>query len=144
VIRWAADEIYGQLAPAIFVDPWGARDRYANVIVGAAPLDHFLESETAGMADPEALARGETLLELQRNAMSMFTSCGWFFYDVSRIETVQILRYAARVLDLSASLELPLPDQAFMPLLEEAASNDPEEGSAATILRTLIAAEEKL
>jgi hypothetical protein len=144
VIRWAADEIYGRLAPAIFVDPWGARDRYANVIVGAAPLDHFLEGETAGMADPEALARGETLLELQRNAMSMFTSCGWFFYDVSRIETVQILRYAARVLDLLVSLGLPLPEQAYLPLLEEAVSNDPKEGTAATILQALLAAKQKL
>ena len=137
VIRWAADETYDLLAKPIFVDPWGARDRYVAVVVGAERLDDFLEGETAGMADAGALDRAARLLEMQRNAMSMFTSCGWFFYDVSRIESVQILRYAARTLELLASLDLPLPEDAYMPLLAEARSNDPSLGSAATILQTI-------
>lgn len=140
VIRWAAEETFERLGGPIFVDPWGARDRYVDVVIGATSLESFLESETAGLADPGALERGTTLLEMQRNAMSMFTSCGWFFYDVSRIETVQILRYAARALELLRKLGLPLPDEAYVPLLEEARSNDPGEGSAATILEELLAA----
>jgi alpha-amylase/alpha-mannosidase (GH57 family) len=140
VIRWAVDETYDLLAKPILVDPWGARDRYVAVVVGAESLDDFLEGETAGMADPVALDRAALLLELQRNAMSMFTSCGWFFYDVSRIESVQILRYAARTLELLESAGLPLPEEAYMPLFEQARSNDPAQGSAATILRAIKAA----
>jgi hypothetical protein len=77
---------------------------------------------------------------MQRYSMSMFTSCAWFFYDVSRIETVQILRYAARTLQLMKEVGLPLPQEAYVPLLEEAASNDPDEGNAATILGSILAA----
>jgi alpha-amylase/alpha-mannosidase (GH57 family) len=142
VIRWAADEAYDLLAKPIFVDPWGARDRYVAVVVGAESLEQFLEGETAGMADVAALDRGAKLLELQRNAMSMFTSCGWFFYDVSRIESVQILKYAARTLELLTSLGLALPGEAYLPLLEQARSNDPAEGNAATILGSILAARE--
>ena len=90
-----------------------------------------------GLDDPVLRQRAHVLLEMQRNALSMFTSCGWFFYDVSRIESVQILRYAARTLELLASLDLPLPEEAYMPLLAEARSNDPSLGSAATILQTI-------
>ncbi|MGH2754610.1 MAG: DUF3536 domain-containing protein [Actinomycetota bacterium] len=140
VIRWAADETYDLLAKPIFVDPWGARDRYVAVVVGAESLEDFLEGETAGTADGDTLPRAARLLELQRNAMSMFTSCGWFFYDVSRIESVQILRYAARTLELLDALGLPLPEDAYLPLLEQARSNDPAEGNAATILKTIQAA----
>jgi alpha-amylase/alpha-mannosidase (GH57 family) len=138
VIRWAADETYDLFAKAIFVDPWGARDRYVDVVIGREDLGSFLEGETAGMSDEDALRRAAILLELQRNAMSMFTSCGWFFYDVSRIETVQILRYAARTLDLLEQLGLPLPEDAYVPLLEQAESNDPAEGNAATILKRVL------
>lgn len=139
VIRWAADETYDLLSKPIFVDPWGARDRYVEVVIGAEPLERFLEGETAGMADEGALDRAHLLLELQRNAMSMFTSCGWFFYDVSGIETIQILRYAGRTLDLLEKVGLPLPEEAYVPLLEEAESNDPGAGNAATILKGILA-----
>jgi alpha-amylase/alpha-mannosidase (GH57 family) len=140
VIRWAVDETYEKLAAPLFVDPWGARDRYVGVVVGAESLERFVESETAGLTSPEIQERATALLELQRNSMQMFTSCGWFFYDVSRIETVQILRYAARTLDILSGLGLPLPEEAYMPLLDEAGSNDPEEGTAGSILRGLLAA----
>lgn len=138
VIRWAADEAFAALGRSIFVDPWGARDRYAAVVVGAAGLEDFLESETAGMSDSQALEKARLLLEMQRSAMQMFTSCGWFFYDLSRIESVQILRYAAKTLETLRALGVPLPEDAYLPLLEEAASNDPSEGTAATILQEIL------
>lgn len=139
VIRWAADEAFSALGGPLFIDPWGARDRYAAVVVGAADLGAFVEAETAGMTDADALRTAGLLLEMQRNAMQMFTSCGWFFYDISRIESVQILRYAARTLELLEELGLNLPEDAYMPLFEEAASNDPAEGNGATILRAVMA-----
>ena len=69
--------------------------------------------------------------------MSMFTSCGWFFNDVGGIETVQILRYAARTLELMDGLGQPTPYKAFVETLEQARSNDPEVGTGADVYRRL-------
>jgi hypothetical protein len=44
------------------------------------------------------------LMELQRHAMLMYTSCGWFFDELSGIETVQVIQYAGRVLQLADQL----------------------------------------
>ena len=78
-----------------------------------------------------------TLLELQRNAMSMYTSCGWFFSDVGGIETVQVLRYAARTMDIIEELGQATPEQPLLTALEQAISNDREKGTAADIYLTL-------
>ena len=67
--------------------------------------------------------------ELQRQALLMFTSCGWFFHDLAGIETIQILRYAARAIDLLEELGDTPPTEAFLDVLDEARSNDHREGS---------------
>jgi hypothetical protein len=63
----------------------------------------------------------------------MFTSCGWFFSELSGIETVQIMKYAARVLELTADLGLPSPRARFLELMAEARSNIRELGNGADI-----------
>ena len=88
-------------------DPWGARDRYIKVILGEMDIDEFARSEAAGDLGTGDVGLMHHLMELQRNSMSMFTSCGWFFNDVAGIETVQVLRYAARTLELVEELEEP-------------------------------------
>ena len=65
--------------------------------------------------------------------MSMFTSCGWFFNDIGGIETVQVLAYAARTLDLLESLGQPGPRDAFVALLATARSNDAGLGTGADV-----------
>ncbi|MCA1709704.1 MAG: DUF3536 domain-containing protein, partial [Actinobacteria bacterium] len=81
------------------------------------------------------------LLELQRISMSMFTSCGWFFNDISGIETVQVLAYAARALELIDNLGQAAPRDAFLSTLETAVSNDPEMGTGADVFsRTYVGA----
>ena len=75
------------------------------------------------------------LLEMQRSALLMFTSCGWFFSDLAGIETIQIMRYAARVIDLLDQLDLEPPRQRFLELISEAKSNRPEKGNGADIFR---------
>jgi hypothetical protein len=64
-----------------------------------------------------------SLLETQRSALLMFTSCGWFFSDVAGIETLQVIRYAARVVDLMNRLGLEPPLQKFLQIMAEAKSN---------------------
>jgi len=63
----------------------------------------------------------------------MFTSCGWFFSDLAGLETIQVLRYAARVIELMNKLGLDPPTKKFLDLLAEAKSNRPEKGNGADI-----------
>jgi alpha-amylase/alpha-mannosidase (GH57 family) len=133
VVRRGADEVFDRLGTMLFTDPWGARDRYVDVVIGRRSMSEFLAAEAGG---PSAGGNGkkmEALLELQHNALAMYTSCGWFFNDVAGIETIQILRYASRALDLMESLGQPTPEAQFVALLSEAKSNDPKKGTAADL-----------
>ncbi len=67
----------------------------------------------------------------------MFTSCGWFFSDLAGIETIQVLRYAARVIDLLNQLGLDPPQKEFLELLSEAKSNRPEKGNGADLFLSI-------
>lgn len=115
-------------------DPWAARNDYISVL-----LDHtrqreefFARHAVRFLAEAEQ-ARVFKLLEMQRSALLMFTSCGWFFSDVAGIETIQVLRYAARVLDLQNQLGFNAPRKEFLELLSNAKSNRPEKGNGADI-----------
>jgi hypothetical protein len=133
LVRDAADEAFERLGSAVFADPWGARDRYVDVVIGAKDLATFLNEEASGPSGEDEALHGADLLELQRNSMSMFTSCGWFFNDIGGIETVQVLAYAARVLDLLEKLDQPGPRDAFIAMLQRARSNEEEVGTGADV-----------
>jgi len=109
----------------LFPDPWAARNDYINVI---------LDPDHARTLTPRML----DLLEMQRSALLMFTSCGWFFSDLAGIETIQVLRYAARVIELMNQLNLDPPQQEFLELLAEAKSNVPEKGTGSDLLIRII------
>ena len=136
VVRQAADDVYERAGREVFVHPWGARDRYVDVVCGAVELEEFVARETGGAAFP---ARAAALLELQRSALSMFTSCGWFFNDLAGIETVQVMLYAARTMDLLEGLGAEPPRRRFLSILAEGESNDPDEGSGAEIYERAVA-----
>src|SRR5690606_36557856 len=98
----------------------------------------WLEAQAGRPLRPAERARGLAHLELQRAAQLMYTSCGWFFADVSGIETVQVLKYARRALDLMDELELESPRDRFLDQLAEARSNLPEMGTGADVLRRFV------
>jgi hypothetical protein len=77
------------------------------------------------------------LLEIQRNALLMFTSCGWFFSDLGGIETIQVLRYAARVIELQKELGIETRSAEFLEILSAARSNVVEKGTGADIFLRL-------
>jgi hypothetical protein len=137
-LRQALDELRDALAPlvrdasaALFTDADAARNDYISVILDRSPanVDAFFARQGLRPFTAEERVRALQLMELERNAMLMYTSCGWFFDDISGIETVQIITYAARVLELAATL---FPEtrgsleRAFTTRLAEAKSNDPE------------------
>ncbi|MBQ3401944.1 MAG: DUF3536 domain-containing protein [Synergistaceae bacterium] len=112
----------------LLVDAWEARDKYIRVILDRSDenVDAFLSEHTDHTLTPEERVRALMFLEMERNALLMFTSCGWFFDEISRIEPVQIMRYAARAIELARILTGEDLEPAFMKLLAEAPSNVPE------------------
>jgi hypothetical protein len=108
---------------ALLRDPWAARDDHLAVLLGARPWSDFAAEHVLGDEHEAGL-----LLDAQRNALLMYTSCGWFFDDVAGIETVQILRYAARAIDRWEQLGEAPPTEEVLERLAEARSNDPAVG----------------
>ncbi len=113
-LDWLAAELhtrFAEEAAAFFPDPWVARDSYA-----AIGLPSHLP------------VRARELLEMERGALRMFTSCGWFFDDVAGLETVVCLRYAARAIELGGASAADL-EAGFRDRLAMAQSNDPTAGN---------------
>ena len=110
-------------------DPWKARDEFIDVILDPRVRYAFLDRHAARMDE----ARIWHLMEMQRSALLMFASCGWFFSDVAGIETIQVLRYAARVMWFQAQLGYEPPLNKFIEILAQAKSNDPDKGTGADL-----------
>lgn len=119
---------------SVLRDPWAARDAYLPVVMGWQAQDDFAAAHVVG--DP---VEAFTLLEAMRHTMAMYTSCGWFFNDLAGLETVQVLRYAARVMDLLDELGEDPRRGAFLEALALAESNDPTEGDGRAIWRRWVA-----
>ncbi len=102
-LRARLDEVFERVGGGYFQDPWEARNRYIDVVLDRSPESRreFFEKNALSAPDDSAERTMLKLLELQRHAMLMYTSCGWFFDDLSGIETVQILHYAARAMELA-------------------------------------------
>ncbi|MDB6124667.1 MAG: glycoside hydrolase family protein [Pedosphaera sp.] len=141
-LREALDWLRDQLAQhfetkgnELLKNPWAARDAYINVILDRSPenVEKFF-SETAA----HELKEGEKvtilkLMELQRHTMLMYTSCGWFFDELSGIETVQVIQYAARAIQLAREIFHEDFEPAFKGHLAKAKSNIPEHCDGAVI-----------
>jgi len=95
--------IFEERGGRLFKDPWGARDDYIQVFSDPTPIarDGLVRDHAKGTLRPEEEMEAFRLLECQRMALYMFTSCGWFFDDISGLEPVQVLKYAARAIDLA-------------------------------------------
>ncbi len=133
-LDWLRDELiprYEEAAGKIFADPWAARDDYISVILDRSPesVAAFFERQAGRQPEEDERVRALQLLEMQRHAMLMYTSCGWFFNDLAGIETIQVLRYAGRAVQLAEQLFAAPVEPGFLHLLEEARSNDPRAGT---------------
>jgi alpha-amylase/alpha-mannosidase (GH57 family) len=116
-------------------DPWAARNDYIEVMLDPrGARSRFLTRHAIRLSEETRLWK---LLEMQRSSLLMFTSCGWFFSDLAGIETMQVMRYAARVIELQNELGLEPPQKEFLDLMAEAKSNKPEKGTGAEIFSRL-------
>jgi hypothetical protein len=131
-LDWLRDQAYAtleQVGGQLFKDPWAARDAYIDVLLdGDEARERFLTTHGRDTLDGESRVRALSLMELARHAMLMYTSCGWFFDDLSGIETVQCMQYAARVAELIHSVRGISVESELIDRLSVARSNLPDEG----------------
>jgi alpha-amylase/alpha-mannosidase (GH57 family) len=144
-LRQGLDQLRDALAPLtetvgneLFKDVWVARDGYIQVILDRDPdnVNLFFDAHQHHPLTEQERVRALSLMEMQRHTQLMYTSCGWFFDDISGIETVQVIAYAARVIQLAKTLfleEASALEQTFLATLAQAKSNVASAGDGAQI-----------
>ena len=139
-LDWLRDqiaEIYEREAKGMLRDPWKARDAYIDIILSRneSTIDAFLKEHCLREVEQNQVFR---LLEVQRNTLLMYTSCGWFFDEISGIETVQILQYACRAMQLlSQTSDINLEEQ-FLERIKLAPSNLTALGDGAEVYQKFV------
>lgn len=138
-LKQELDNLFEQVGERWFPDPWEARNAYIEVLLDprSERRDAFVRRFAPRATTPGARVAVWKLLELQRNALLMFTSCGWFFDDPSGLETTQILAYAARAMQLGAEFG-PALDTGFRQRLHAMRSNLPRYSDGVEIFDRLV------
>jgi alpha-amylase/alpha-mannosidase (GH57 family) len=127
-LDWLRDElilIYENIGNKIFSDVWKARNEYIDIILNqdSESRERFFYFNSKIFLNEADTDLALKLLEMQKFSMLMYTSCGWFFSDISGIETIQILEYAARAIELAKELSGVELENEFLKRLSEAKSN---------------------
>jgi alpha-amylase/alpha-mannosidase (GH57 family) len=140
---WLRDTIaarYEEKARQFLKDPWSARNGYLDVLLDRShkSVNSFFNKYTVRELNESERIAVLKLLELQRHAMLMYTSCGWFFDEISRPEPVQVIQYAGRVVQLAQDLFGDRIEEDFLKILEQAKSNIPEQGNGRHIYEQMV------
>jgi alpha-amylase/alpha-mannosidase (GH57 family) len=134
-LDWLRDitaDIFENQMLAYHPSPWSLRDNYVDVLLRKRTFfqrDFIAKYVNKDLTNKEDLIKIVRLLEMQKNALYMYTSCGWFFDELSGIETIQILQYANRVIHLAENLTGYNLEDEFVKRLQPALSNKPELGN---------------
>lgn len=137
-LEWLRDrlvDLFEEHAAPLLTDPWAARNAFVRVILDRsdASRERFFAEHQKTELSHEQRVTALKLLEMQRHAQLMFTSCAWFFDELSGIETVQVLGYAGRAIQLAAEIARVNEETPFLQRLAQAYSNLPEQGDGARI-----------
>ena len=121
-------------------DFWEARNNYIDVILDRTEetINKFLKENAKKQLAYQDKVKAIKLMEIQRFAQLMYTSCGWFFADISGIETVQIMKYAARAMELASDFAKTNFEKTFLSVLQKAKSNILEFGSGKDIYNSWV------
>jgi alpha-amylase/alpha-mannosidase (GH57 family) len=140
-LRDAITEPFEQIGGSLLRDPWQARDEYISVVLQRSPenIEQFIRAH-ATSSDPSDTDRRNILrlMEMQRHAMLMYTSCGWFFDEISGLEATQVMQYAARVLQLAQQVLDRNFEPEFVTRIESAAGNLPEHPNGREVFERLV------
>jgi hypothetical protein len=131
------DAVYAARGGALLRDPWAARDAYIDVVLHPAAADSFLDAQCSRSLSADERVQALRLLEMQRHRLLASTSCGWFFADLAGIEAVQILRYAARAIELAEGIGEHGIESSFSDQLAEAKSNNLTYGDGRSVYEHL-------
>jgi alpha-amylase/alpha-mannosidase (GH57 family) len=136
-IRDRLEPVFLKSLQGLVADPWKARNDYISVILdrNTDVQKAFLNSHCHRDLSPEEKIQVFKAFEMQRMAMLMFTSCGWFFDDISGIETLQILRYAAHAIQYARQISGVDLEPDLLEYLGKAGSNMIEYGRGSDIYR---------
>jgi len=142
-LDWLAGEletVFEEQGARLFRDPWGARDDYISVFLhpSAHHRDQFLKRHAKRPLGAEKKVEALQLLESQRMSLYMFTSCGWFFDEISGLEATQVLKYAARALSLAQPWAKNDLEAGLIEFLAKAKSNDPDYGNGGRVYQDLV------
>jgi alpha-amylase/alpha-mannosidase (GH57 family) len=137
-LDWLREDLqapFEQAARELLQDPWGARNDYIALVLDRTPrvVDEFLEEHASHPLSHDEQVRALRLLEMQRHLLLMYTSCGWFFDELTGIETVQVIQYAGRAVQLANRLFGGDREERFVEFLRQAKSNIPEYGDGAQV-----------
>jgi alpha-amylase/alpha-mannosidase (GH57 family) len=121
-------------------DPWKVRNEAISIILDRSDenVELFLASWMSRPLTTDEKVRVLKLLEIQRNAMLMYTSCGWFFDDIAGIEPVQVMRYAGRAMQLAANFGESGLEEKFLAILRDARGNTEEYPDGAAVYNRLV------
>jgi alpha-amylase/alpha-mannosidase (GH57 family) len=150
-LDWLRDNlviVYEKSLAKYIKEPWKARNEYIQVILDRSEesMQEFVHRHAGRELPKPDQIKVIKLLEMQRHAMLMYTSCGWFFDEVSGIETIQVMQYASRAIQLAEEVDgVKVNDnmlvngirleEMFVQKLEQVPSNEPEYCNAAVIYR---------
>jgi len=120
--------------------PWQARGDYIEVILdrSARNVDTFLSRHLMRELSKDERVRILKLLEMQRHALLMFTSCGWFFDDISSVETLLVMKHASRAMQLAKEACEEDLEPHYLEILEGAPSNVPHLENGARVWEVLV------
>lgn len=138
-LRENIDPLFERLGEQLLNDPWAARNDYINIILDPSHevKENFLAKHQKRGLSNEERATVFKLLEMQYHGQLMFTSCGWYFDDISGIEARQNLHYAARLIQLAKGFGMDL-EEVFLQILKKAESNIAKYGDGASIYENLV------
>jgi len=142
-MNWLRDSLVGvyerEMAPYVH-DPWQARDDYIEIVLDRPVKQSgaFLSQHIIRKLSKQDRVKVLKLLEMQRHAMLMFTSCAWFFDGISGIEAVQVMQYASRAMQLAKEVSGEDLEPEYLNILESAPSNVPEFKNGAEVWEALV------
>jgi len=142
-ISWLVNELailYEREMEGLFHDPWQVRDIYGDLVIHRTQegIAAFFSAYAKRTPTAQEVTRCLKLLEMQKNALFMQTSCGWFFDDIAGIETVQVMMYACRAMQLSRDVTGTDFEPEFIRILERASSNMPNLGNGGDIYKKYV------
>ncbi len=139
-LKQTADEVFERELSPLLKDPWRARNEYVDILLDSSNgvKDLFLAKNARQKLTPDEQNKVWGLMEAQKFSLFMYTSCGWFFDEISGIEPVQNMKFAARAMELIQPYESSKIEPGFLAILDRAKSNIPTMGTGKDIFNKFV------